>query len=112
VNGEQLRDLMTGVFAPDLLREYARECKFVERERQLDVVRFVLSLVLAGGTENSGRQYEVLRTYLESGAPRSVEVAPTRGSMSTWNSSFQNYYGARNWLPRKSLSFCRAFLAP
>jgi putative transposase len=61
---------MTGVFAPELLHEYARKCKFVERERQLDVVRFVLSLVLAGGTEESGRQYEVLRIYLESGAPK------------------------------------------
>lgn len=70
VNGEQLRDLMTGVFAPELLREYARKCKFVERERQLDVLRFVLALVLAGGTEESGRQYEVLRIYLESGAPK------------------------------------------
>ncbi len=70
VNGEQLRDLMTEVFAPDLVMNYAREVKLVQRERQLDVLRLVLSLVLTGGTEESGRQYAVLQTYLESGAPK------------------------------------------
>jgi hypothetical protein len=50
--------------------DYARKVKLVQRERQLDVLRLVLSFVFAGGTEESGRQYAVLQTYLESGAPK------------------------------------------
>lgn len=70
MDGERLSDLMMEVFSPDLVMAYARELKLVQRERQLDVVRLILSLVLTGGTEESGRQYAVLQTYLESGAPR------------------------------------------
>jgi hypothetical protein len=35
-----------GIFTPELLRECAQECTFLERERQLDELRFVPSLVL------------------------------------------------------------------
>jgi hypothetical protein len=50
---EQLRELVTEVFAPDVVMNYAQGVKLVQRERQLDVLRRVLSLVLTGGTEKT-----------------------------------------------------------
>jgi putative transposase len=43
------------------------------------VFGFVVALLLAGGTHEGGRQYDVLRTYLENGAPRVV-----RGTFYAW----------------------------
>ena len=68
-----------GVFEPELMLQLAREYKLVQRERSMDVVRLVLALVLTGGTEECGRQYAVLRNYLDSGAPRVV-----RGGFYAW----------------------------
>ncbi len=70
---------MEDVFGAELLLGLAREYKLIQRERSLDVVRLILSLVLTGGTEECGRQYAVLRNYLESGAPRVV-----RGGFYAW----------------------------
>jgi hypothetical protein len=50
-----------------------------ERERKLDVFEFVVALILGGGTHEGGRQYDVLRTYVDNGAPRVV-----RGTFYAW----------------------------
>ena len=39
----------------------------------------VVALILAGGTHEGGRQYDVLRTYIDNGAPRVV-----RGTFYSW----------------------------
>jgi putative transposase len=79
MTGEQLETLMLGVFERERMLELARDYKLVQRERSLDVVRLVLGLVMTGGTEECGRQYAVLRNYLDSGAPRVV-----RGGFYAW----------------------------
>jgi Transposase DDE domain len=47
----------------------------VQRERELDIVQLILALVLSGGTHEGGRQFDALRRYLESDAPRVVRGA-------------------------------------
>lgn len=79
MTGDDLRDMLKKVFLPEEIEALAREYGVVERARQLDVVMFVAALVLAGGTHEGGRQYDVLRMYIESGAPRVV-----RGSFYSW----------------------------
>ena len=79
MTGEELRRHMHSVLPAEMILELARECHVLERERQLDVVQLVLALVLCGGTHDGGRQYDILRQYLENGAPR---VA--RGSFYAW----------------------------
>lgn len=82
MNGEKLRDLFVTMFQADELRKLAREYGVQERERAFDLIGFVLSLILSGGTHEGGRQYDVLRTYAESGAPR-----VTRGAFYSWFSA-------------------------
>jgi IS4 transposase len=79
MTGEQLQKLLMGVFGEELMKRLAGEYSLVQRERSLDVVRLVLALVLTGGTEESGRQYAILRNYLDSGAPQVV-----RGGFYAW----------------------------
>ena len=79
MTGEELRGHMLHVLPVETIRELARECHVTERERQLDIVQLVVALVLCGGTHEGGRQYDILRQYLENGAPR---VA--RGSFYGW----------------------------
>ncbi len=43
---------------------------FYEKERQVDVAGFFISLVLTGGTHEGGRRIDVLRTYLKQGYGR------------------------------------------
>lgn len=75
MTGEELRELMETVFAPGRVEELARAYGVVERERALDVAELVLALVLTGGTERGGRQYDALRTYIENGAPKVARSA-------------------------------------
>lgn len=79
MTGEQLKSLMNEVFCPEDLEELAREYGVSVRERSMEIVKLVLSLVLAGGTHEAGRQYDALRMYIESGAPHVV-----RGSFYSW----------------------------
>ena len=79
MNGDQLRDMMKAVFRAEDIEALAREYGVIQRERCLDVVMLVASLVLAGGTHEGGRQYDALRMYIESGA---AKVA--RGAFYRW----------------------------
>lgn len=79
MNGETLRELMKAVFKADEIEGLAREYQVVQRERCLDIVMLVTSLVLAGGTHDGGRQYDALRMYTKSGAPKVV-----RGTFYAW----------------------------
>lgn len=79
MNGAELRNLFKAVFDVGEIERLAREYQVVQRERCLDVVMLVTSLVLAGGTHDGGRQYDALRMYVKSGAPK---VA--RGAFYTW----------------------------
>ena len=79
MTGAELMALFVRVFRADRVDELARRYGLVERQRALDVIGFVVSLILSGGTHDGGRQYDVLRTYLENGARR-----VTRGAFYSW----------------------------
>ena len=79
MTGEELRKHLKAVVPLDVIRSLAQEYGVVERERQLDIVQLVIALVLSGGTHEGGRQYDALRRYLESGAPKVV-----RGAFYAW----------------------------
>lgn len=79
MTGDELKRHMQTVLPLDALERLAREFGVIERDRRLDVVQLVIALVLNGGTHEGGRQFDVLRRYLESGAPRVV-----RGAFYSW----------------------------
>jgi hypothetical protein len=79
MTGEELRTLIMTTFSHEKLFELARRYGLIERQRRFDLVRFIISLVFTGGTEECGRQCAVLRDYLSSGAPQVV-----RGAFYAW----------------------------
>lgn len=70
MDGDALREHLRETLDAELIRRLANQYGVQERERKLDVFEFVVALVLAGGTHEGGRQYDILRTYLENGAAR------------------------------------------
>lgn len=79
MHGDELRQHFLDILPAQLLIQLAQRYGLVERQRQLDVVQLVLALVLCGGTHEGGRQYDVLRRYLEGDAPTVV-----RGAFYAW----------------------------
>ena len=77
--GEELRRHLHSVIPLGALTELAKKYGLVQRERELDIVQLVIALVLSGGTHEGGRQFDGLRRYVESGAPRVV-----RGAFYAW----------------------------
>ena len=70
MDGDSLREHLRGTLDAEAIRRLANKYGVQERERKLDLFEFVVALVLAGGTHEGGRQYDILRTYLENGAAR------------------------------------------
>ena len=70
-----LRDTVNPVAVDALVHKYGIQV----RERKLDVFEFVIALILTGGTHEGGRQYDILRTYIDNGAPQVV-----RGTFYGW----------------------------
>jgi putative transposase len=68
MTGDSLRAHLREALSIDAIRALADEYGVQERERKLDVFEFVVALILAGGTHEGGRQYDILRTYIENGA--------------------------------------------
>lgn len=79
MTGEELRAHLREVLDAEAIATLAMKYRIQQRERKLDVFEFVVALILAGGTHEGGRQYDVLRTYVENGAPRVV-----RGTFYAW----------------------------
>jgi putative transposase len=79
MTGEELRKHLTEVFDPEAIRALVQKYGFQSRERKRDVFELVLALILGGGTHEGGRQYDILRAYLENGAP-----GVTRGTFYSW----------------------------
>lgn len=79
MTGEELKRHLQSVIPLESLQQLAREYKVIQRERELDIVQFLIALVLSGGTHEGGRQFDVLRRYVESGAPSVV-----RGAFYAW----------------------------
>ena len=70
MDGDSLREHLRETLDAESIRRLAGQYGVQERERKLDVFEFVVALILAGGTHEGGRQYDILRTYLENGAVR------------------------------------------
>lgn len=79
MTGAELKKHMMTVLDLSNIEALARHYLVVQRERLLDIVSLVVALILTGGTHEGGRQYDVLRTYVENGAPR-----VTRGVFYSW----------------------------
>jgi hypothetical protein len=69
MNGDTLREHLRTTLDADLIRQLAEHYGVQSRERKLIVLELVVALILAGGTHEGGRQYDVLRTYIDNGAP-------------------------------------------
>lgn len=79
MTGEELRKHLRAVVPLDAIRSLAKEYGVIQRARELDIVQLVIALVLSGGTHEGGRQFDALRRYLGSGAPKVV-----RGAFYAW----------------------------
>jgi len=79
MTGDELREHLTQTLDATAIDALAEKYGVQERERKLNVFEFVVALILAGGTHEGGRQYDVLRTYLANGA---APVA--RGTFYAW----------------------------
>src|SRR5690606_15518273 len=79
MTGDELREHLREVLDADAIGALIAKYGIQERERKLDVFEFVVALIMAGGTHEGGRQYDVLRTYVDNGAPRVV-----RGTFYAW----------------------------
>ena len=79
MTGEELREHLRETLDSTVIGELAERYGIQERERKLNVFEFVVALILAGGTHEGGRQYDVLRTYVANGAAPVV-----RGTFYGW----------------------------
>jgi putative transposase len=79
MTGDELREHLKETLNLKLIRALAAQYGVQERERKLIVIELVVALILAGGTHEGGRQYDVLRTYIDNGAPR-----VRRGTFYSW----------------------------
>lgn len=79
MTGDELKKHLQTVLPLEKFGELAKEYHVVQRVRELDIVQLITALVLSGGTHEAGRQFDVLRRYVESGAPRVV-----RGAFYAW----------------------------
>ena len=112
MTGESLRAHLLEALSADAVRALADKYGIQERERKLDVFEFVVALIMAGGTHEGGRQYDVLRTYVENGAPRVV-----RGTFYAWfterpaQAAHRVVADERSRSDNGNRSFCREFSA-
>jgi len=79
MTGQELRDHLRATLNDEKVRGLAAKYGVQLRERRLIVFELVVALILCGGTHEGGRQYDVLRTYVENGAPR-----VRRGTFYSW----------------------------
>lgn len=79
MTGDELREHLREVLDEGEINALVTRYGIQERERKLNVFEFVVALIVAGGTHEGGRQYDVLRTYIDNGAPPVV-----RGTFYAW----------------------------
>ncbi|MEY3211129.1 MAG: hypothetical protein RIT28_1610 [Pseudomonadota bacterium] len=70
MTGEQLLMMMSEVLPERVIRELVGWVNLQERQRKLDALALVRSLVLTGGTPGGGRQVDVLRHDQKLEAPK------------------------------------------
>ena len=55
MTGEELKRHMQAALPLEALQQIAKEYGVIQRERELDIVQFIIALVLSGGTHEGGR---------------------------------------------------------
>jgi hypothetical protein len=61
MTGDELREHLREILDVETISTMVQKYGIQERERKFDVFGLVLALILAGGTHEGGRQYDVLR---------------------------------------------------
>jgi putative transposase len=79
LKGNEVRDIFEAILPDAEIKDLVEECRFQERQRKLQAVHFVRSMVISAATGYGGRQADVMRLYFDGGAPR---VA--RGGFYSW----------------------------
>lgn len=79
MTGDELREHLRGALDAKTINALADKYGVQARERKLIVFELVVALILSGGTHEGGRQYDILRTYVDNGAPR-----VRRGTFYSW----------------------------
>ena len=79
MTGDELREHLHATLDAKAIHALAGKYGVQERKRKLIVFELVVALILSGGTHEGGRQYDVLRTYVDNGAPR-----VRRGTFYSW----------------------------
>lgn len=75
MDGQQFRAMLHEMLPREVIAEGARRLGVQERQRKLDPIAVVWSLILSGGTEDCGRLASALRTYVEEEGTQ--KVAPS-----------------------------------
>jgi putative transposase len=79
VRGADVRRVFETIMPDSILLQLARSSKLQERERKLDAVALLRSMIVAAATGYGGRQADVMRLYFEGGADSVV-----RGGFYRW----------------------------
>ncbi len=79
MTGDELREHLRGALDAETINALSDKYGVQARERKLIVFELVVALILSGGTHEGGRQYDILRTYVDNGAPR-----VRRGTFYSW----------------------------
>jgi hypothetical protein len=79
LSGDDLQRVFTAALPDDVITKLAKATGLQQRERKLEVVRFIRSMVIAAATGYGGRQADILRLYVENGAEEVV-----RGGFYAW----------------------------
>ena len=65
LSGDDLQRVFTVALPDDVITKLAKATGLQQRERKLEVVRFIRSMVIAAATGYGGRQADILRLYVE-----------------------------------------------
>jgi len=79
MTGGDVREVFETILPEDVLMASVRAAGFQERERKLDALVFLRTMIIAASTGYGGRQADAMKLYFESGAPK---VA--RGAFYAW----------------------------
>jgi putative transposase len=101
MKGPDVRRVFESIMPDEELLSLSRLFKLQVRERKLDAVRFVRAMVIAAGTYYGGRQADVLRLYIESGAQKVV-----RGGFYAWFGS--ELEAVMEAVSQRALAYARA----
>lgn len=79
MRAKDVREVFETILPDEILMPLVQETGFQERQRKLDSLMFLRSMVMAAGSPYGGRQATVMRFYFENGSEKVV-----RGSFYRW----------------------------